>query len=31
VGSGNHFIEVGYVDEVFDAAAAEAFGLRLRG
>lgn len=27
VGSGNHFIEVGYVDEVFDAATAERFGL----
>ncbi|MEK7851741.1 MAG: RtcB family protein, partial [Deltaproteobacteria bacterium] len=28
VGSGNHFVEVGYVDEVFDEAAASAFGLR---
>jgi tRNA-splicing ligase RtcB (3'-phosphate/5'-hydroxy nucleic acid ligase) len=29
VGSGNHFIEVGYVDEVYDAAAAERFGLQV--
>jgi tRNA-splicing ligase RtcB (3'-phosphate/5'-hydroxy nucleic acid ligase) len=28
VGSGNHFIEVGYVDRVFDEAAADALGLR---
>ena len=28
LGSGNHFIEIGYVDEVFDARAAAAFGLR---
>jgi tRNA-splicing ligase RtcB (3'-phosphate/5'-hydroxy nucleic acid ligase) len=27
VGSGNHFIEVGYVDEVYDATVAERFGL----
>jgi tRNA-splicing ligase RtcB len=27
VGSGNHFIEVGYVDEIYDRDAAEAFGL----
>ncbi|MDP3938350.1 MAG: RtcB family protein [Deltaproteobacteria bacterium] len=27
VGSGNHFIEVGYVAEIHDAAAASAFGL----
>ncbi|MBM4142185.1 MAG: RtcB family protein [Lentisphaerae bacterium] len=27
LGSGNHFLEVGYVDEVYDAAAANAFGL----
>lgn len=27
VGSGNHFIEVGYVSEIFDENAAEAFGL----
>lgn len=27
VGSGNHFIEVGYVDEVYDDAVAERFGL----
>lgn len=29
LGSGNHFIEVQRVDEVFDAAVAKAFGLRL--
>ncbi len=28
VGSGNHFVEVGYVAEVFDVEAAEVFGLR---
>ncbi|MDX1392833.1 MAG: RtcB family protein [Gemmatimonadota bacterium] len=27
VGSGNHFIEIGYVDEVFDAATADRIGL----
>ncbi len=27
LGSGNHFLEVGVVDEIFDAAAASAFGL----
>jgi len=27
VGSGNHFIEVGYVSEIYDARAASAFGL----
>jgi len=27
LGSGNHFVEVGYVDEVFDRDAADAFGL----
>ena len=27
VGSGNHFVEVGYVAEIFDETAAEAFGL----
>lgn len=27
VGSGNHFVEVGYVEEVFDREAARAFGL----
>lgn len=27
VGSGNHFVEVGYVEEVFDEEAARAFGL----
>ena len=29
IGSGNHFVEVQYVEEVFDAAAAAAFGLAL--
>ncbi|MCA9551090.1 MAG: RtcB family protein [Myxococcales bacterium] len=29
LGSGNHFCELGYVAEVFDPEAAEAFGLRL--
>jgi len=29
VGSGNHFIEVGYVDGIYDAATADAFGLRM--
>jgi tRNA-splicing ligase RtcB len=28
IGSGNHFVEVQYVDQVFDHPAAEAFGLR---
>lgn len=28
LGSGNHFAEVGWVDEVYDESAAEAFGLR---
>jgi tRNA-splicing ligase RtcB (3'-phosphate/5'-hydroxy nucleic acid ligase) len=28
IGSGNHFVEVQVVDEVFDRAAAEAYGLR---
>jgi tRNA-splicing ligase RtcB len=27
LGSGNHFVEVGYVEEVYDAEAARAFGL----
>jgi len=27
LGSGNHFVEVGYVDEVYDEKAAECFGL----
>lgn len=31
VGSGNHFIEVGYVAEIYDAGAAASFGLRLDG
>jgi tRNA-splicing ligase RtcB (3'-phosphate/5'-hydroxy nucleic acid ligase) len=29
LGSGNHFLEVQVVDEVFDAATAESFGIRL--
>lgn len=29
LGSGNHFLEVGFVDEVFDAAAAQVLGLSL--
>jgi tRNA-splicing ligase RtcB len=29
LGSGNHFAEVQYVDEIYDEAAARAFGLRL--
>jgi tRNA-splicing ligase RtcB len=29
LGSGNHFCELGYVDEIFDEAAAATFGLRL--
>ena len=28
LGSGNHFCELGYVDEIYDHAAAEAFGLQ---
>ncbi|HEX2728559.1 MAG TPA: RtcB family protein [Rubrobacteraceae bacterium] len=28
LGSGNHFLEVQYVDEIYDAEAAEAFGLQ---
>jgi len=28
LGSGNHFLELGYVDEVYDESAAELFGLR---
>lgn len=31
VGSGNHFVEIGYVDRVYDAAAAGTFGLREQG
>ncbi len=27
LGAGNHFLEVGYVDEIFDPAAAQAYGL----
>ena len=29
LGSGNHFVEVQFVDEIFDATAARAFGLEL--
>lgn len=29
LGSGNHFAEIGFVDEVYDERTAEAFGLRL--
>lgn len=29
LGSGNHFCELGHVDEVYDPVAAEAFGLRV--
>ncbi|WP_028930766.1 RtcB family protein [Pseudonocardia asaccharolytica] len=29
LGSGNHFLEVQYVDETYDQAAADAFGLRV--
>ncbi len=29
LGSGNHFAEIGFVDEIYDEATAEAFGLRL--
>jgi tRNA-splicing ligase RtcB len=31
LGSGNHFLELGRVDEIYDATAAEAFGLALGG
>ena len=31
LGSGNHFLEIGQVDEIFHAEAAEAFGLRMNG
>jgi tRNA-splicing ligase RtcB len=31
LGSGNHFCEVGYVAEIFDGAAATAYGLELGG
>jgi tRNA-splicing ligase RtcB len=31
LGSGNHFLEVGVVDEIFDPPAADAFGLRRAG
>jgi tRNA-splicing ligase RtcB len=31
LGSGNHFLEVGYVETVFDARAADVFGLRPGG
>ncbi len=29
LGSGNHFLEVGYVQEIYDEVVAQAFGLRL--
>ncbi|MBL7684870.1 MAG: RtcB family protein [Deltaproteobacteria bacterium] len=29
LGSGNHFLEIGYVDEIYDANGANAFGLEL--
>lgn len=29
IGSGNHFVEISYVDEIFDQQVAEAFGLKL--
>lgn len=29
IGAGNHFVEVSYIDEIFDAAVAEVFGLKL--
>ncbi|MFH0777030.1 MAG: RtcB family protein [Candidatus Eisenbacteria bacterium] len=29
LGSGNHFLEVGFVDQIYDAQVAEGFGLRL--
>jgi tRNA-splicing ligase RtcB (3'-phosphate/5'-hydroxy nucleic acid ligase) len=31
IGSGNHFIEVQYVDEIFDKKTAEVFGLKKEG
>jgi tRNA-splicing ligase RtcB len=31
LGSGNHFLEIGYVDEIYDEKAAEALGLFLNG
>ena len=31
IGSGNHFVEVGYVDEVYDPGIAARIGLRLEG
>jgi len=31
LGSGNHFVEVGYVDEIYDAKAAEKLGLEKDG
>jgi len=31
LGSGNHFVEIGYVDEVYDERAAQVFGLRRDG
>ncbi len=31
LGSGNHFMEIGFVDEIYDESAAAAFGLKLGG
>jgi tRNA-splicing ligase RtcB len=31
LGSGNHFVEIGFVDEIYDEEAAKAFGLFLGG
>lgn len=31
LGSGNHFCELGWVDEIYDPVAAEAYGLRVGG
>jgi len=31
LGSGNHFLEIGYVDAIYDEAAAAALGIRLDG
>jgi tRNA-splicing ligase RtcB len=31
LGSGNHFLEIQYVDEIFDKKAAEAFGIKEKG
>ena len=31
LGSGNHFVEIGYVDEIYDPAVAARIGLRMNG